>query len=84
MFRRFLNVIRSNRLDAEIREEIEIHRSQSSGSIGNATLVAEGMREASVIVGFETMLQDVRYGFRQLLKSPAVLIFGVLSVALGV
>jgi predicted permease len=84
MFRRFLNLFRPNRLEADIREEIDFHRAQSSGSFGNATLIAERMREASTIAWLETCLQDIRYGFRQLLKSPVLLAVAVLSLALGI
>ncbi len=84
MIRRFLNIFRRNRLEAEIREEIEFHRAQSSGSFGNATLIADGMRDASTIIWLETCLQDIRYGFRQLLKSPVLLGVAVLSLGLGI
>ena len=84
MLRRFLNVFRPNRLEADIREEIEFHRAQSSGSFGNATLIADRMRDASTIAGLETCLQDIRYGFRQLLRSPVLLVVAVVSLALGI
>ena len=84
MFRRFLNLIRPNRMEAEIREEIEFHRAQSSGSFGNTTLIAERMRDAGTITWLESCVQDIRYGFRQLLKSPVLLAVAVLSLALGI
>ncbi len=84
MIRRFLNVFRPNRLEAEIREEIEFHRTQSGGSFGNPTLIADRVRDASTITWLETCLQDIRYGFRQLLKSPVLLSVAVLSLALGI
>ena len=42
------------------------------------------MRDASTVVWLETCLQDIRYGFRQLLKSPVLLGVAVLSLALGI
>lgn len=84
MLRRLLNVLRPSRLEAEIREEIEFHRLQSSGPFGNATLIADRMRDASTLTWLETCLRDIRYGFRQLLKSPVLLAVAVLSLALGI
>jgi hypothetical protein len=84
MLRRFLNVFRPHSLDADIRDEIEFHRTQSSGSFGNATLIADRMRDASTVNWLETCLQDIRYGFRQLLKSPLLLAVAALSLALGI
>ncbi len=84
MLRRLLNIFRPNRLQADIREEIEYHRAQSSGSFGNATLIAERMRDASTMTGVETCVRDIRYGFRQLLKAPVVLAVAVFSLALGI
>ncbi len=82
--RRFLNLFRHHRLEAEIREEIEFHRAQSSGTFGNATLVTDRMRDASTIAWLETLAQDIRYGVRQLLKSPVLLAVAVVSLALGI
>ena len=84
MLRRFLNVFRPHRLEAEIRDEIEFHRTQSTGTFGNATLVADRMRDASTIAWLETCLQDMRCGCRQLLKSPVLLAVAVLSLTLGI
>ena len=84
ILRRFLNMFRHHSLEAEIRDEIEFHRTQSTGSFGNATLAADRMRDASTIVWLETLLQDIRCGFRQLLKSPVLLAVALLSLALGI
>lgn len=84
ILRRLLNVFRPHRLEAEIRDEIEFHRTQSTGPFGNATFIADQMRDASTIVWLETLLQDVRCGCRQLLKSPVLLAVAVVSLALGI
>jgi MacB-like periplasmic core domain len=83
MLRRFLNLFRPNRLEDGIREEIEFHRAQSGGSFGNAGLIADRMRDASTVAWLESTIQDVRYGWRQLMKSPGLLAAAVLSLALG-
>ncbi len=84
MLRKLLNLFRPNRLDADLREELEFHRSQTSGSLGNIGLVQDRMRDASTILWLETTLQDVRYGFRQLRKAPVLVAAAVLSLALGI
>jgi len=84
MFRKLLNLFRPNRLDADLREELEFHRAQTSGSLGNVALVQDRMHDASTIVWLETTLQDVRYGFRQLRKAPVLVAAAVLSLALGI
>jgi predicted permease len=84
MFRKFLNLFRLNRLDADIYAELEFHRSQSAGSLGNVSLVKDRMHEASTIAWLETMVQDIRYGFRQLAKAPVLVAVAVLSLTLGI
>src|ERR1041384_6236266 len=84
MLRRLLNLFRPGRLEAEIREELEYHRSRSSGSFGNLTAFQEQTREASTIVWLETLVQDLRYGVRQLRRTPLVTMAAMLSLALGI
>jgi hypothetical protein len=40
MFRKLLNLFRPNRLDADLREELEFHRLQTSGSSKIASVAA--------------------------------------------
>ena len=47
--RRLLNFFRMKAVEAEIREELEFHRSQSSGSFGNVTQIYEQAREAALV-----------------------------------
>ncbi len=70
MLRRLLNVFRPNRLDADILEELEFHRSQTQGRFGNLTRIREQTRDASTVVWLESFIQDVRYGLRQLRQDP--------------
>src|SRR5262245_51081859 len=84
MLRRLFNLLRSRRLDDDIREELEFHRSQTAGTFGNATAIQEQAREASTLVWLETIAQDVRYGFRQLRRTPIVSAAAILSLALGI
>lgn len=84
MLNRLRNLFRSKRLSAEIQEELEFHRSRTSGFFGNMTLIQDQVRDASTIVWLETLIQDLQYGFRQLRKAPVLVGVAVLSLALGI
>ena len=84
MFRRLLNVFRPNRLEAEILEELSYHRDRTRGSFGNLAAIQDQSRDASTIVWLNTFLQDIRYGLRQLARTPLVTLVAVLSLALGI
>ena len=84
MLGRLINSLRHKQLETEIEEEIEFHRSRSSGSFGNVTAIREQMRDESTIVRLESFLQDLHYGLRILRRTPAVTMVAVLSLALGI
>ena len=84
MFRRLMNLVRRQRLDADIQEELEFHRSQTAGSFGNVTAIREQTRDASTIVWIETFLQDVRIALRLLRRTPSLTAIAMLSTALSV
>jgi hypothetical protein len=81
---KILNFFRPKRLEAEIEEELEFHRSRTSGSFGNMTLIRDQVRDASTILWLETLVQDLRYGIRQLRTAPVLVAVAVLSLALGI
>lgn len=84
MFRRLLNLFRPDELEAGIREELEFHRSQTHGEFGNLGVIQDRTRAASTVVPLETILHDIRYGLRQLRKTPVLSTVLVLSLALGI
>ncbi len=82
--RKLLNLLRHRSLDADIQEELEFHRSQTGGSFGNATRIHEQIRDESTVIWLESLLGDIRYGLRQLARTPVLVTIAILSLALGI
>ena len=62
----------------------EAARTAAHRHFGTATAVTEHAHEAWTFVAFESLLNDVRYGFRAMRRSPAFSLVVILTFALGV
>jgi predicted permease len=101
-FNRLVNVLRRNKVNNEIDEELRYHvdartadsmakgmspkaaRADALRRLGNVTVTRERSYEADVMVWLETILQDLRYGARNLRSNAMVGAVAVLSMALAI
>jgi predicted permease len=80
--------------DSEIAEEIEFHLAmkaregqdprQARLRFGNPTTIREETRAMGIFEWLESLLQDARYGLRQLRRTPAVTFSIIVSLVVGI
>jgi hypothetical protein len=77
-------------LEMEVEDRIERGlsppeaRDQARRRFGNQTLIQESSREAWMFRSVETLLHDIRYGFRLLRRAPGFAVTAVSTIALGI
>jgi len=94
MWSRAAKIFRGDRHAVEIREELQFHldmdvadghnRREAHLRLGNVTRIEEETRAMGIVGWLESAIQDVRYGLRQLRKTPALVAAVVLSLTIGV
>src|SRR5690349_4144524 len=94
MWSRFSRTFHSRRHDEEIEEELQFHLAMKEQDgfdaraarvrFGNASRLKEETRAQGILVWLESLVRDVRYGLRQLRRSPALSIVVVTSLGLGI
>ena len=94
MWSRIRRTFSGDRHNAEIQEELQFHldmdtaegrdRREARMRLGHVTRIEEETRAMGVVEWLDSALQDVRYGLRQLRKTPALVTAVVLSLTIGV
>lgn len=93
MWSRIRKTFRGDRHHSEIEEELRFHlhmdiaegqdRRAAHLRLGNVTQIEEETRAMGIVEWLDSVLQDVRYGLRQLRKTPGLVLAIVLSLTIG-
>src|SRR5262249_47598756 len=91
---RLRNVFRRDELTREIDEEMALHMEEAiergrspedvRRAFGGVLQNRERSRDVKLLAGFESILSDVRFGWRQLRRNRTATVAAVLSLALAI
>ena len=94
LWSRLSRTFHGGRHDEEIEEELRFHLAMKQRDgvdsraarvrFGNPSRLKEETRAQGILVWVESLFRDIRYGLRQLRRSPALTVVVVLSLALGI
>jgi predicted permease len=94
LWSRFANVLRGNRINREIDEELESHvaeaieqgrdAAEARRAFGSALRLREYSRDVKLIGWLDSLRADAVFGWRQLLKKKVISAAAVLSLALAI
>ncbi|MBL8220778.1 MAG: ABC transporter permease [Bryobacterales bacterium] len=88
LWTRIRNTLLPGKVEREIAEEIEFHKAMAARdpqrALGNATYWQEETRTVRLLPWLESVLQDARYGVRELVRDKGFSATAILSLALGI
>src|SRR5262245_62165436 len=85
LLRRLQYLIHRGRLEDELAEEMQFHRSMSGGAaFGSGALARDQSRDVWIWPWLQDIVQDVRFALRLMMKDRRFTLAAVVALALGI